>query len=186
MNKKVFKTMVALVVIFLVACYILKIFFPEQFVLGIENDVFVQIGEYINTHAWADYLFGIFTSFLTYWLYLCAVCRRWYLKWWECLIILGVVGANIGLSLVDINVYTAFSISTFVVLPLLFKSDLKAVGICYPIHLISQGLSLTIRNLPVYMTHVNAFSIYLASIDNFLWLALLYFAFNYKDKKKEV
>ena len=186
MNKKVFKTMIALVVIFLCACYVLKIFFPEQFVLAIENGAFIKIGTYINAHTWADYVFGICTSFITYWFYLCAVCKRWYLKWWECLIVLAVVGANIGLSFVDINIYSSFSVATFVILPFIFKSELKNVAIAFPIHSFSQTLTLTIRNFPVYMTHINSFSIYLVGIESFLWLVLLYLAFNYKDKKKEV
>ena len=81
MNRKVFKVMIALVVIFLTGLYVLKIFMPEQFVLSVENETIIIIGTYIENNAWAYYLFGILTSFITYWLYLCAVCRKWYLNW---------------------------------------------------------------------------------------------------------
>ena len=177
--------MVALVMVFLLACYVLKVFFPEQFVLAIENDAFVKAGNYIDTHAWAEYTFGIFTSFATYWFYLCACCHRWYLKWWECLIVLGVIGASIGLTFVDINLYTALSYSSFVVLPLIFKSDLKTVGVCFSIHLFSQMLTLSIINIPMYMQHINTLTITAVGFESYLWLLLLYFAFNYK-KNKEV
>ena len=183
MNKKVFKTMIALVVIFLCACYVLKIFFPEQFVMAIENETIVSIGNYINDNQWAYYLFGIFTSFLTYWLYLCAVCRKWYLNWWQCLIVLGVIGISIGLSFADTNIYSAFSIITFVALPALFKSDLKNVAVCYSIHLISQAITLTIRNLPMYMHTFNILNVFLLSIDMYLWMLLLYICFNYKKQE---
>lgn len=185
MNKKVLKTMIALVVVFLTACYILKIFFPEQFVMAIENKVLINIGDYIDSHAWADYLFGIITSFITYWFYLCAVCHRWYLKWWHCLVVLGVIGATIGLTFVNYAVYTAFSIASFVILPFIFKSDLKSVAICYPVHLIAQGLTLAIRNLPVYLTHINNLIILAVGIESYLWLILFYFWFNDKEIKSK-
>lgn len=182
MNKKVLKTMIALVIVFLLACYILKIFFPEQFVLSIEVKVIIDIGNYIDTHAWADYLFGITTSFITYWLYLCAVCRRWYLKWYECLIVLAVIGVSIGLTFIDVNLYSAFSVITFVVLPLLFKSDLKSIGICFSIHSLSQVLTLSIRNLPMYMNAYDTLSLTLITMDCFVWLLLFYILFNYKKE----
>lgn len=183
MNKKVLRTMIALVVIFLIACYVLKIFFPEQFVLSVENETIIVIGEYIDNNEWAYYLFGIFTSFLTYWLYLCAVCRKWYLNWWQCLIVLATIGISIGLNFIDVNLYTALSYSSFVLLPMLFKARLKEVGIVFPIHLLSQSLSLSIRNLPIYMTNVNALTIHLLGMESFLWLILFYIYFNYKEKK---
>lgn len=182
MNKKVLKTMIALVVIFLISCYILKIFFPEQFVLSVENKTIIEIGNYIDSNEWAYYLFGIFTSFLTYWLYLCAVCRKWYLNWWQCLIVLGVIGASIGLNFVDINLYTALSYSSFIVLPAIFKADLKNVAIVFTIHLLSQALSLSIRDIPTYMLNINSLTLFFMAIETYLWLALFYFYFNFKEK----
>ena len=46
MNKRVLRTMLALVVIFLSAVYVLKIFLPEQFVFIIENEQLITIGKY--------------------------------------------------------------------------------------------------------------------------------------------
>lgn len=187
MNKKVLKTMIALVIIFLCAMYVLKIFFPAEFVLSIENDVIVKIGTYIYTHTWSYYVFGIITSFITYWLYCCAVCRRWYLKWYEALIVLAVIGINIGLTLFDMNIYSAFSVITFVLLPCIFKSELRNVTICFSVHALSQVLTLSIRNLPMYMAHMNSLTLHIVGMESFLWLLLFYFVFNYKDKniKKE-
>ena len=182
MNKKVFKTMIALVVIFLIALYVLKIFFHEQFVLSVENKTIIAIGNYIDSNEWAYYLFGIFTSFLTYWLYLCAVCRRWYLKWYEILTVLVVIGGSIGLSLWDTNVYSAYSVITFIVLPVIFKSDLKTVATVFTIHSLSQTMSLTIRNLPMYITSPNSLTMFIMTFDCYLWLLLLYFYYNYKKE----
>lgn len=180
MNKKVLKTMIALVIVFLLACYILKIFFPEQFVLSVENGTIIVIGEYIDNNAWAYYLFGIATSILTYWLYLCAVCRKWYLNWWQCLIVLGVIGISIGLSFIDITIYSAFSYTSFVFIPFVFKANIKEVAITYTVHTFAQHISLSIRNLPLLIATINSLNIFLLSMDMYLWLFLFYLYFNYK------
>lgn len=183
MNKKVLKAMIALVMIFLVALYVLKIFFPEQFVMVIENERLVVIGNYIDSHTWAYYTFGVCSSFITYWLYCSAVCQRWYLKWWEVLVVLATIGASILLNHYDINLYTALSYLSFVFLPCIFGSDLKRVTICYSVHLVSQMLTLSIRNIPMYMTHVNTLMIHMVGLESFLWLVLFYVLYNYKNKE---
>lgn len=182
MNKKVLKTMIALVIVFLLACYILKIFFPEQFVMSIENENLIAIGNYIDNNAWAYYLFGIVTSFLTYWLYLCAVCKQWYLKWWQCLIVLAVIGASIGLSFYDETIYSALSYTSFVFLPFIFKANLKEVAITYTIHTFAQHITLSIRDLPLLLTNINSLIFTFITIECYLWLLLFYIYFNYKKE----
>lgn len=185
MNKKVLKTMIALVVIFLVAMYVLKIFFPQEFVMAIQNEKIVAVGNYIDSHKWAYYLFGICTSFITYWLYCCAVCKRWYLNWWQCLVVLATIGASILLNKYDVNLYTALTYLSFVFLPCIFGSDLKRVTICYSVHLTSQMLTLSIRNLPMYMTSINSLVLYAVGFESFLWLVLFYMMYNYKPRKED-
>lgn len=182
MNKKVFKTMIALVVIFLVTCYVLKIFFPEQFILSVENKTIIAIGNYIDNNAWAYYIFGIATSFLTYWLYLCAVCKRWYLNWWQCLIVLAVIGASIGFSFVDVNLCSALSYTSLIILPFIFKAELKPVAIVFTTHIFAQFLTTSIRNLPVYIAYYNSLIFAFLTAECYLWLLLFYVYFNYKEK----
>lgn len=183
MNKKVLKTMIALVIVFLLACYILKIFFPEQFVLSVENEIIIAIGNYIDNNEWAYYLFGIFTSFLTYWLYLCAVCRKWYLNWWQCLIVLAVIGVSIGFTFIDVNLCSALNYSSLVILPFIFKAELKPVAIVFTIHIFAQFLTTSIRELPIYMINVNSLTLFLVAIETYFWLLLFYIYYNYKEKK---
>lgn len=183
MNKKVLKTMIALVIVFLLACYILKIFFPEQFVMSIENEKLIAIGNYIDNNEWAYYLFGIVTSFLTYWLYLCAVCKKWYLNWWQCLIVLAVIGASIGFNFVDVNLCSALSYSSFIFLPFIFKAELKPVAIVFTTHIFAQFLTTSIRNLPVYIQYYNSLIFAFLTFECYLWLFLFYIYYNYNKEK---
>ena len=182
MNKKVLKTMFALVIVFLLAYYILKIFFPEQFVLSVENGTIIVIGEYIDNNAWAYYLFGIATSFLTYWLYLCAVCRKWYLNWWQCLIVLAVIGVSIGFTFIDVNLCSALSYTSLILLPFLFKAQLKPVAIVFTVHVFAQFLTTSIRNIPIFIAYYNSLVFALVTLECYFWLLLFYLYFNYKGE----
>ena len=88
MYKRVIKTMITLVVVFLIALYVLKIFMPEQFIMVIENDNLIAIGNYIDNNLWLYIILNIITSFLTYWLYIGAVTKKWRLNWKELIAVL--------------------------------------------------------------------------------------------------
>lgn len=183
MNKSVFVSMLSVSIILLVAMYVLKFFFPQEFVFAIENENIVAIGRYIDANLWADYLLGIVTSFLTYWLYLCAVCRKKFLNLKECAIVLLTIGLSIACSFINNSFVTYMSVCPMIILPFIMKARLKEVAIVYPVHGLAQILSLEIRNLPVYMTEVNSFIIYVMTIDCYFWLLLFYIIFNYKKEE---
>lgn len=180
MNKKVLKTMIGLVVVFLVALYALKIFFPEQFVMVIENEQFIKIGNYIDTHKWAYYIFGICTSFLTYWFYLCACCRKWKLNWKELIAVFLTIGCNIGLSFVDAQISSVFSLLSMLILPVVFKGDLKYTIIVFCTHYLAQALTLSIRNLPLFVQYMNILIATMLTFEMYIWLILFYVYANYK------
>lgn len=185
MNKRVFVSMVVLVVAFLLGMYILKFFFPEQFLFAIENDTIIEIGNYIDSHAWAYYIVGIATSFLTYWLYLCAVCGKRKLSIKEMAIMLAVIGISIGISFIDEAAVSIVSYISLIALPVLFGSrNIKALAIVFGVHTLAQYLSLQIRDLPLFMEQTNTFIFLLMTAECYLWLILFYIIYNYKSEVK--
>lgn len=183
MNKKVLKTMIALVGVFLIACYVLKIFFPQQFIMVIENDQIVKIGNYIDSNLWAQILVAIVTSFIIYWFFLCASLRKWYLDWKQILVVLVVIGITQGLYEYDPTLSSAFSLVAMLGLPVIFKADLKASIITFCCHYAAQTLSTQIRQLPMLLTNVNSATILLMTVECYFWLLLFYLFYNYKEKK---
>ena len=181
-NKKIYVSMLILTIIFLVAMYVLKIFFPQEFVMNITNPQLVTIGNFINNNVWAYYLFGIFTSFLTYWLYCCATCKKLYLNLKECLIILLTIVINMVLTHIDMDLYSHFSICSMLLLPLLFGGKLKETAIVFGVHGLSQILMLKIRNFPMYMVSVNSLCLFICNFEMYLWLFLFYLIFNIKKE----
>ena len=186
MNKKVVRVMICLVAVFLVALYVLKIFFPEQFVLSVSNDTIKAIGTYIDEHLWLRYIVAGITSFITYWLYCCACAGRKWLKWYECLEILAVIVIVRVVSLFDNNIATAIQFASFIFLPALMHGNLRNMAIVATIHYLAQTLSLGIRNLPMFMTTVNYATVFMLGIECYFWLLLNYLLFSFEFKRKEI
>ena len=185
MNKKVFVSMVVLVVCFLFGMYIAKIFFPEQFVFAIENQTAIKVGNYIDNHKWLYYICCGITAYITYFLYCCACSERKYLNWKENLIILACIIVIRLISLFDNTLATSIQLSSFIFFPYITKGKLKNSAIVYTVHCISQALSLSIRNLPIYLTNTNFITSLLLTIEMYLWLILFYIIFNYKGEKEK-
>lgn len=184
MNKKVFISMLVLSIVFLVGLYVVKIFFPEEFMMTIQNERLIGIGEFINSNKIVFYICGGITSFITYWLYCCACKHTLKLKWYENLMIIAVVVISRLLNIYDLNMCTIFSWTSFAFLPALMGGDMKTCGIVFTTHSIAQGLSLRIRNLTMYLASSNFITMLLLAIDMYLWLILFYIIFNYKKENK--
>ena len=133
MNKKVLKTMIALVMVFLCALYVLKIFFPEQFIMVIENKQLVEIGNYIDNNLWLYILISCITNFITYWLYLCAVTRKWRLNWKELVAVLGIIAITQTLYSFENTITLASGLCTIamIALPCMSGAHIKDVSIVF-------------------------------------------------------
>lgn len=193
MNKKVLKTMIALVVIFLVALYVLKIFFPEEFVMAMENDAFVTIGNYIDSHKWSAILVGFIIGFVGDYLYFGAVCRQAKLKL-SLILIISVYGlafilfyflAPQDLIIKSSNIIVAIQSCYMILVPLLYTKELKPLAVTYCITSIAQLLSLSIRNLAILITNANTITNFFMCFESYLWLLLLFSLFNYNKRRKD-
>lgn len=194
MNKKVFTTMLSLSVVFLVLCYFLKIFFPQEFVMAVENERILIIGKYIDTHKWANFIFGFVIGFIFDWFYFGAVTKK-LVPSPILLAIMVIYGLSLNAyySFASIEIMTNFSSiivaisSCYMILtPMFFTKTIKELSITYSANFISQTLLLIIRNLTSTMANTNAISSLIWGIDNYIWIALCYIIFNYKTNKKEI
>lgn len=184
MNKKVFISMLVLSIVFLVGMYVLKIFFPAEFVLAIENERIIAVGQFIDSHEWLYYICCGVTAFVTYYLYCCACSKRLYLKWHEILlIIVTIVAIRLCGLYVDEGLRTIISWCSFAFLPALMGGELKRTALIFTTHTIAQGLSLGIRGFKLYFTNYNFLSGIFMTFECYFWLLLFYIIFNYKKKE---
>ena len=191
MNKKVWTAMLVLTVVFLCFLYVAKIFFPQEFVMCIENERLVQIGSFIDNHKWLSYIVGIAIGFLGDYLYFGAVTRKLKLSLKLILVILtyNVIYNGFYTFLNPeyiIEYQELFIIATtvyMIFLPCLFTKELLPLSISYSVTGISQQLSLSIRNFAMLLTNVNSITMICFSAESYLWLVLCYILFNYKKEE---
>lgn len=184
MYKKVIKTMIYLVIVFLIGLYVLKFFFPNEFVMVIENQTLVAVGDFIDNHIWVYRICSVFTCYLTYWLYLCALKGKFTLNWKENLVVLLVIIITQVVYEFDAQVYSGLSVVAMVALPLIVRANLKDVAIVFGVHAMAQVLSMSIRGLPLLLQHTNFITIFLMTIECYFWLLLFYLYYNLKRRNE--
>ena len=180
--------MIALVVIFLVALYVLKIFFPEEFVMAIETKGLVKIGQFVDSHIWAHIIVGTVIGIIFDYLYFGAVCQRLRLNWILMVVIvlyntaysLFVYLAPANIVMEASNILVCMSVVYMILLPILFSRNLLPLSITYCINYVSQTLSLEIRNIGLLMLNATSITMILMSIECYFWMLLCFLLFNYR------
>ena len=188
MNKKVWTAMLVLTVVFLCFLYIAKIFFPQDFVMCIENENLVKIGSFIDNHKLMSYIVGIIIGFTTDYFYFGAVTRKLKLNYKLVLMILlynmaynylyTFLSANLLMEYQELFIIASTCYMIFI--PCLFTKELLPLSITYSVSAISQQLSLNIRNFATLLTNVNSITMICFSLESYLWLVVCYIIFNYK------
>ena len=188
MNKKVWTAMLVLTIVFLCFLYVAKIFFPQEFVMCIENERLIQIGSFIDSHKWAYYLANVIIGITTDYLYFGAVTRKFKLnpKLIVTIVLYNLVYLGIY-AFVDINtimeyqsLFVMASTCYMIFVPCLFIKELMPLSITYCANYISQTLSLEIRDFATLLTNVNSITMICFSAESYLWLLLCFILFNYR------
>jgi hypothetical protein len=76
MNKNVLKAMVYLCWAYIIAFLIIKVFFPEQLLLVVENQRVIAVGNYVDTHLWLLHLLTYIIRCITFLIFICACCKK--------------------------------------------------------------------------------------------------------------
>ena len=191
MNRKVFISMLVLTITFLVGLYVLKIFFPNEFVMVIEIEQLIKIGGFIDNHIVINFILGIVLGVLFDYLYFGAVCRKIKLN---LKLILIIIIYNITYNILytflpteilvkNSSLFIVVSTCYMILLPIFFTKELIPLAITYCINYISQTLSLYIRDLSLLLTSSNFITMFLMTIETYLWLVLCLIIFNYNKKE---
>jgi hypothetical protein len=160
----------------------MKFFFPQEFVMAISNDRIIAIGDFIDSHSWLYYICCGITAFATHYLYCGACAERIVLRWRDVGIIVATIVVVRALSFVDNNLATAIDFAAFVFIPYLTGGKIKNAAVVYTTHCLAQNLSLSIRNLPQYMTNTSFAVFFFMTMECYLWLVLFFTLYNYKKE----
>lgn len=183
MNLKVARTMLILCIIYIVGFYILKFAFPQYLLLTITDPTILKFGEFLGSSKWYLYTAQTITTFLTFYLFVCASRGSFKLKWYE---LLYIIMASIGCKLVSIyaiDYYVHISTACMFLLAAICKGKLLYASVSFVIHgLLSQFL-FTIRGFETVISRINYASGLVLSIEGWVWLVLLVLVFYLKEKK---
>lgn len=176
--------------IILVACYIMKIFFPD-FIVGVaEIPSIVSFGNYVDSHKWAYYITNGVLSFVTLFFYTCACCRIKTLRIVEVFILIGLIIISHLIEEFAVQHLVGYNFILYLLLPLIVEFIRKtnrseifySTCICFVITTIAQSISLSIRNIPLYISFTNTATYFVLLIDLYIWTILLYLYYNYKGE----
>lgn len=175
----------------LIAFYIAKIFFPE-FIVGVaEIPSIVKLGEYVDTNKWANHLFNTFSLCIIGYLYCCACCRTKTLNYKQLIVFFVYVLVLTIFSEFAIKQYTAINYVSLILVPFLMclinksldKNTFISTVVCFCVDIITQVLSLSIRDITILATKINSATFFILLIDVLIWRVLLYLYFNYKKEE---
>lgn len=178
--------------VILVVFYIIKIVNPS-FIVGVaEIPSIVKFGNYVDTHLWAYYLFNFTICYIGGTIFYCACCRKKKLNTKQNLLHIGFILFSFVLQKYLYEIYNPFNYVMMIILPFLMlklennltKDTFTSLVCCYAIDIISQALSLQIRNIVIMTIHPNIATLTILLIDTWIWRILLYCYFNYKRSNK--
>lgn len=173
----------------LVFFYIAKLFFPEWIIGVAETPRIVEIGEYIDSHLWAFFVFNIVIGFIYGYIY-CGACCRVYKLNCKAIIVLSIsIVILLIFSMFIPEHYTAINYLIFYSTPFAIclvnniasKETYISASICFAVDLLAQILTLEIRDLTTMSTAINSASVFILMIDMLIWRILLYLYFNKKE-----
>ena len=172
--------------------YVAKLFFP-QFIVGIaELPSIVKIGNYIDTHKWAYYIAVPIYSYVIGYFLFCACCRTKILSWKSNIILVSFIIVALIIQRFLPLIYTPFNYVALILQPLLMlfvdkrasKETLTSTCICFCVDIMTQALSLQIRDITLIANKVNFATFTILLIDMLIWRILLYLYYNNKEKEK--
>lgn len=175
------------------AFYVAKIFFPELIVGVAEIPSVVAFGNFVDSHLWAYYLFHLVVAYISGYFYYGACYRKYKLDWKENLTIIAFYVVSMFVQYFLPNIYSPFLYVSLILQPLIMlwahdnlsKHTFKSVCICFVVDILSQAISMEIRNVVLLTQHINTATLIILLIDTYIWRILLYLFFNVKNNKKE-
>lgn len=125
MKKSVFITFFTLCGAIVLLSIIAKLFYADFLVIQITNSRLLAIGNYLDSHFWL--LQGIYfiTTYLVYFLYLCAVCQKWRYSLKEFLVLTPIIIAMQFIKIYAPAVGMYLDLIAMILIPFVMKAELK-------------------------------------------------------------
>lgn len=184
MNRKVFKLAIILCWATLVFCLIVKQFFPDMFLIVIENERFVAACNFIDGHIVIKEAVYALCSAISVGLYILAVSQKTRFIGRENLVILWLVGVSVAKGFVGDIIAIIFDLINFIVIPLFLRVKILRIICGVGLTLLFQAVSLYIRSVKLENIIDNYLVEVVLMIDQYIMLFLYYIYANYNNFRR--
>lgn len=188
MNKKVWTTLLCLLIGALVVYNFTALVLPEQFIMCLTNTTILKIGEFIEANQVIVWIFNILTTGIIYYLWSVVANRTFKLKarQWIALPILMACTYGLG-TLVPAMAY-ANNVNMMLVIFLISNKSYKPYILYFVIHTYSQFMILFVRGYEAALPILNIGSelcMWFESLVMALVFCILSVCFKKKDKAEQ-
>jgi hypothetical protein len=165
----------------LAVCFIIKLLGGNLFEIACNNENFIKVCNYADTHLWANYLISAVYCFISLFFFTLAVLQRTKYKKWELIVLILTVLIGTGVKIWNSTAGWIFDIWQMVIMPMLFlgKSFKQYLNIIIGIILllVFQIVSLYTKNIDLTTLGDNILVDVIYSIDVLIML-VLYFGYS--------
>lgn len=189
-KERYLKRVIVVCWIALAICFGIKLFGGNLFEIMCNNENFIKVCEYAETHFWLNYLLICLYSFLSSYLFILSICGKYKLLRWEFITLIVTVLLGCLLKTFSQNLGLIFDIWHGIVLPAIFTIKVPKRHIL----IIPANLMLfTFQYVSIFVKNIDGFIIpsdkvlvgMIYSIDVIIMLALYYFYSNIINQRKE-
>lgn len=183
MNIKIARTMLSLFIAYILGFYLLKFIFPEQLLFVITDPNILAFGDFIQSKTTYLHIYQVVSSYLTFYLFVCASRAKFKLKWQEALYILAGVVICKAVNMFAQEFYVHTSTCVMLILAWLCKGKLGYTVTSFTIHGTLSQFLFSIRGFDTIIYKINIASGFVLSLEGFAWLLILALVFYLKENE---
>ena len=171
-------------------CFGIKLFGGNLFEIMCENENFIKVCEYADTHFWANYLIYVPYSFVSLWFFTLSIMQDIKLSKRQFIVSLITIMIGTAIKLTNQNIGIVFDFWQFIIMPALFtiRKPKKHwnILIANVLLIVFQVVSMFVKNIRIgILTQEGVLISTIFSIDVLLMLILYYGYSNVIRKKGE-
>lgn len=185
MNRKVWFTLLALLIGCLVAYNVIAFFFPETFIMCLTDTRILTLGNFIEERVWLTELYYYGSGFISFYLFGCIAKKKWHLNFWETLLVggLNIVSQLLYVYVPQIGIFAG--VAPMLLVGLFIGNNTKGFLISFLIHFGCQYLILFVRGYEQAIPLMNIASEICMGVESLVLLLCFYIYYNNKEKKHE-
>lgn len=184
MTKKVWTTLLFLLIGVLVAYNIIKFFLPDIFIMCLTDTRILALGNFIEERAWLTEVYYYVSGAISFYLFGCISARKWYLNIWETIYVLALNVASQLLYVYLPEISALAGIVTMLMIPLFVGNNTKGFIVAFLTHSVCQHLIIFVRGYTSILPIMNIGSRICLLIEYLILLVCFYINYNIKENNK--